>query len=627
MRGVVAVQVADFPTGWRPFGARVKRWRKSAIRFTAAAVFTFLALLGLDAGRRIGAPPRLTPAQQQAAARLVRDRLSGPDPGRLGVEAPSAALDELVASNPVVVSVYGQGRPGERDPVVGSWRPTETEPSLPLSEALDRAARAAVERRHARDHRVPARLTVKVDLLGPTRTVWLSTQWWLWWSLQPGRDGVLVTRGDEHAWFLPSWAVERGVAPAEAARALLDQLANGGNGPHLVRFRSTSFVQGPDPTAPALEVYRGNVLLGQPTEASVRQAVVEAADYLAGSVRADGRYCYVYLPIQDRCGHDYNLLRHAGTTYSLYQVHREAPNERRLRAAERAMDWLRAQVRLAEGRGAFLLEGDKAKLGGAALALIALVEREKALGDGRDRPLMRQLAQFLMSQQREDGYFHSYFAWKPGVRLPEHKSIYYPGEALLALIRLHQIQPEASLLEAAVRGAHYLVHDRWTWAGAELYVPPDAWLAQALVELDVVVSDDAFRDYAYAIVETTEMVTLRREEGAPPDFVGGVGNGLADPRVTPTGARNEAATAAWRMARSRGEHTRAAALRRLCLDAAGFQLNQQYRPENSYFLPAPQRARGGFRGSPLQAAVQIDYVQHNVSALLGVLTIYREGNS
>jgi hypothetical protein len=78
------------------------------------------------------------------------------------------------------------------------------------------------------------------------------------------------------------------------------------------------------------------------------------------------------------------------------------------------------------------------------------------------------------------------------------------------------------------------------------------------------------------------------------------------------------------MLRRRGERAEAARLRELALATARFSLSQQFRAQNSYFLPDPARARGGFRGTAVDGAIRIDYVQHNVTGLLGVLGILEE---
>jgi hypothetical protein len=351
----------------------------------------------------------------------------------------------------------------------------------------------------------------------------------------------------------------------------------------------------------------------------VRAAIARGGAYLARQVQKDGRFCYAYHVDTDRCDPTYSQPRHAGTAYAMFSVQRVAPDPQVVAAAERAMGWLRRQVRYAGPDRAYLVEGDAAKLGSTALALLAFVERERVVRDGRDRALMTRLADFLISQQRENGDFASYFDWGPKARVPEDRSIYYPGEALLALIRLYGLDPQPRYLESALRAAAYLTAERWRWAGAEVYVPPDAWLVQALAELDALAPDERRRAYAYEIVHVIEMSQLSTDEGAPPDLDGAPLTGGRDlPSTTATGSRSELTGSAWRLALATGEGDPAAAIRALALRAARFQLAMQFRPENEWWAAAPQRADGGLRDRPDQPEVRIDTVQHNLSGLLDV---------
>ncbi len=604
-----------------PPGDAGRRWWLDRSRAAFKAVWPWLVpvvvILMLRATHQVAAPPRLAPEQLRILATIARRELE--EPGAGSPVAPGATGKTV--TNPVFVSVYGTDAATRTDPVVGRWAPPEDGSSAPIENAVRHAAQAAASQLTALK-RSRSNLTVKVDVAGPTRRLWVRLPGASRLLFNPGRDGWHGWRGTDHGYRLPSWEVERGENATAAIAALEAQL---GGKPVVGRFRTTSFVQLPGQSK-ALSMYRGNVLIEEVTTARVTESLQAAGEYLTRSIRDDGSYCYEYLPHEDRCSNDYNLLRHAGTTYSLFQIHRRLPNPRFATAAERATDWLRQRVRPVAGDRSrvFLLEGRKAKLGAAGLTLIALVERELAVGDGKDRALMTQLADFIISQQREDGYFASFFDWGPEAEVPPHNSIYYPGEALLGLVRLYALDPTPRFLAAVQLGTEFLVKRRWRWGGVEVQVPPDAWLTQAVAELDAITPEPWLRDYAYEIVRGTDQTMLRAEEGAEPDFVGGPSGGLALPRVTPAGSRSEGLTAAWKMANARGQQDQARWLGRASLRAAGFQLNQQYRAENSYYFPRPERVVGGFRETPTDPVVRIDTVQHNATGLLGVLEILKE---
>lgn len=540
-----------------------------------------------------------------------------------GDESASPAALGQKATGPVFVSLYAAGRPPDSAPAVGRWLPhgqTETA----LGDALVAAAtQAAVELKQAGLAQKPEGLRVKVDLAGPARSAWMAGLISVDLLVDPGRDGLVGTRGDQTVYVLPSWLVERNWRPSAAVGWMRKRLGGEDGGMAVARFRTFAFVDGTEDEPGPLPIFRGNVLLPPLTAQHVRQSIEWAGEYLARMAGPDGRYCYNYLVVRDQCDSDYNLLRHAGTTYSLFQIHRLIPRADFLEAAERATRWLRQQTREVEGDPSrvFLLEGEKAKLGAVGLGLLALVEREKDLRDGQDRELMARMANFILSQQRHDGFMVSFFGWRSGVDVPRENSIYYPGEALLGLLRLHDIDPQPRYLEAAILTAEFLVMKRWRWGGIELYVPPDAWLSQALAELHGKKPDIRWARYGTQIARTFEDIMLQAEEGAQPDMVGGPAGGGFLPSSATAGARNEGLTSLRELALRSNNPEEEKRLRALVMASAAFQLHQQYRPANSYFLSNPQRARGGIRGRPDFQEVRIDYVQHNVSGLLPVLQL------
>lgn len=585
------------------------------------------------------AAPTVTPVPSAPATAPLEHAVSEPS-SPTPVPTPLPEPPAIRVNQPVFVTLHGVGmvpvgssHGGLKKagmPPQAHWAPSAQQPEVTLGEALTHATRGlavVLKSLPGAFERLPD-ARIQIDLAGPARALPSSDPTILWRLMNPGVDGLAAHAPEGSAWILPStqvhldWKVRDGIEYVKEAA---------GEGAVLTRFRSVAFVEGSEDEPGALPLYRGNVLMKQAiTPTVLEQSLQRAGAYLSRMVLEDGRYCYTYFAERDTCDKDYNLLRHAGTTYSLYQIYRVIPDPTFLEAAERATEWLRQQSRPVEGSEAegalrvYLLEGKQAKLGAVGLGLLALVEREKALHDGKDTALMAAMARFIRSQQREDGYLESWFAWKPGMKISAEKSIYYPGEALLGLVRLHQLSPQPEVLETAKKAAEYLALKRWRWGGIELYVPPDAWLTQGLAELYPFVKDARLKDYVYELVRVSYLSQLRAEEGAPPDMVGGPASPGSLPPVTPAGARSEGLTAAWRMARDAKDAEQLELIRRVTLASVKFQLNQQYRPANSFYLPNPARAMGGFRSRADRSDVRIDYVQHNVTGLVGLLSLLRE---
>ena len=135
-----------------------------------------------------------------------------------------------------------------------------------------------------------------------------------------------------------------------------------------------------------------------------------------------------------------------------------------------------------------------------------------------------------------------------------------------------------------------------------------------LDELHRITGDERYASHAARIAEA--IVAAQRTVSPYPYWIGSF---YDPPRSTPTATRAEGLTAAARLARRTGADETALieALERM----AGFQLHCQITAENDLYLPRPDLARGGFRRSLTNWEIRIDYVQHNVSALLGLRSL------
>jgi hypothetical protein len=384
-------------------------------------------------------------------------------------------------------------------------------------------------------------------------------------------------------------------------------------------LRTFAWVAGP--TGP-LRMLRHSVAAGPLTPALLRHRCDLGGDYLTRHLRDDGMYDYEWAASSASPGPGYNLLRHAGTTYSLFQLYNTTGKEAHYQAAVAALDYLRAKRQYAAGDPSrcFEVEGADVKLGGAGLTLLALVEQAKARPEGADRPWMHCLAEHIVHQTDETGDMASYYAEPDRYRHHERRSIYYPGEALLGLVRLYEIDPEPRWQQTAARAANYLVHQRWVALGVRLTVPPDAWLLQALEVLHRQLPDSAYADYAFAIAEVMTRAQLMGER-VPEDVRGGRGTrGL--PGVVATGARNEALAAAAQLER-RLRPGETFFLERLKA-GVGYALRNQYTETIAFGLQRPATSLGGFRNSARDTRIRIDGVQHNLSGLLGLTALLEE---
>jgi uncharacterized protein YyaL (SSP411 family) len=327
--------------------------------------------------------------------------------------------------------------------------------------------------------------------------------------------------------------------------------------------------------------------------------------------KPDGSFHYSYNAAEDQFEtRRYNIVRHAGTALSLFDLYGTTRDVRYRESARRAVKFLKTRFRRARrANSVYVLDYDgKAKLGANGLALIAVARQIELDPKTANRQGAVRLANLILAMQREDGSFVTRYRLRPND--PEGiDSLYYPGEAILGLVRLFKANGDHRLLDSARRGADFLIESQRMLD----VLPPDAWLMQALEALYNVGHEGKYAAHAIALAEA--MIAEQYTDKDPPGYSGGFGPG--PPRSTPAASRAEGMISAYRIARSTGD-ARAAKIADALRACITFQLGQQFTGRNSASLPNPARAAGGFFEEATSLRVRIDFVQHNISSLLGM---------
>ena len=352
------------------------------------------------------------------------------------------------------------------------------------------------------------------------------------------------------------------------------------------------------------------------TRARLTTAARSGGDYLLRMQRPDGSFHYYYNAAEDRFEQrTYNMVRHAGTALSLLELYSSTRDIRYLDAGRRAARFLETRFHPVPGRDAmYVLDYDrKAKLGANGLALVALTKLLALDPKSNARATSQRLANLILMLQRKDGSFHTRYRLQPndpaGIA-----SLYYPGEAILGLARLYDVTRDKRLLVAARRGADFLIASQ----RAMRTLPADAWLMQALEALYNIGHEKHYAEHALALAGA--MISEQYTDEDSDGYAGGFGPG--PPRVTPAASRAEGLVAAYRLARSSGD-ARASSIAAALKASARFQLTQQFTSENNASARNPARAAGGFFEGSTEPFVRIDFVQHNISSLLGIAeTLY-----
>ena len=185
------------------------------------------------------------------------------------------------------------------------------------------------------------------------------------------------------------------------------------------------------------------------------------------------------------------------------------------------------------------------------------------------------------------------------------------------MMRIHALDGREIWLDTAEKAAQYLINVR----DGDLALGKlshDHWLLYGLNELYRRRQKPLYLKHALRI--STAIVRSQNRVPKYPDWLGSY---YRPPRTTPTATRTEGLCAAYALARDFGHPKEAEAILDAIRLGVAFQLQTQSRPESAMYLPNPRRCLGGFHRSLTNFEIRIDYVQHNISALLGAHHIMR----
>jgi hypothetical protein len=365
----------------------------------------------------------------------------------------------------------------------------------------------------------------------------------------------------------------------------------------------------------------------------LKTAVQRSANYLNNACDADGKFVYrINLNPQITIEPGYNILRHAGSMYSLAMYLNAYPDEIVQAALIRAGHFLknRAILPLPDQPDLLAVWSDpqlnltsrplQVKLGGTGLGLIALLSIEKIKPGETSVGDLRKLGNFLRYMQKADGSFYSKYIPAEGGRSNRWKSLYYPGEAALGLLMLYELDPSPIWLNAAADAIAYLARIRANKAN----VAADHWSLLATAKLLPLydrshqsLSRQAIRDHAIQICKSI----LNQAEQVPEND-SAYGGFTGDGRTTPTATRIEGLLAA--LSFLPPEHN---GLRKRITDSVNkgiaFLLGAQV-SKGKYAGAIPRGVRRLPQDHPRftksfnrrVTEVRIDYVQHTLSSMI-----------
>ena len=318
-----------------------------------------------------------------------------------------------------------------------------------------------------------------------------------------------------------------------------------------------------------------------------------ASAFLVNQVQPDGSFIYGYYPQYDKEIDNYNIVRHAGTIWSLICRYRMFPEESLKEIIENTINYLLSQIRYDEDGCAYLYEAKdyEIKLGGNGIAIVTLTEYMDVFQNDNFRDVSIALGEGILKQQDPSTGSYWHILTNNFQRAEEFRTIYYDGECTFGLARLYSLTGDQKWLDAACKAIEHFIAEDYTQYR-------DHWVAYSLNEVTKYVDRQDFYDFALAnAVNNYERITGRA-------------------RTYPTNLELLISSfETWQRMVDKGIDTGDFKVQDL-LDVIAARANRQlsgfFYPELAMYMENPQRILGSFMMRNDKFRVRIDDVQHNI---------------
>ncbi len=358
------------------------------------------------------------------------------------------------------------------------------------------------------------------------------------------------------------------------------------------------------------ELYRNHQRLKDLNNQKLLYAAVAAGEYFKRTVDENGKFVYLYLPIKDEIGSSYNILRHAGSIWSILQLYGVTKDKELLNIAKRGINYLKRQAKQCKNstsKPLCIIERDAFKLGGNGLAAVAIAEYQKITGDETYNNLLLSLGDGMLERLEKNGNFRSHKERYSTGQVLDFRSSYYPGEAILALLKIYELKnKDKKWIDAAIRAAHYRINHDPHYSIEKR----DHWFLYALSDLYRYEKNNLYLTHAFKIADYILQNQLKDQKY--PDQNGA----YFKTSVTSTATKSEAVCAAYKLAKDFGYTDNQSRYKKSLIKSIIYQLQFQARPELTMYFNNPNFALGGFYKDIGKYNIRNDYVQHNLSSIV-----------
>ncbi|MBE6879442.1 MAG: glycosyl hydrolase family 88 [Ruminococcaceae bacterium] len=208
----------------------------------------------------------------------------------------------------------------------------------------------------------------------------------------------------------------------------------------------------------------GRRVVKELTKEDIGRVIRRSSVYLANAIDENGKFDYGVNPVTDFHFITYNILRHAGTIWSVIMQYDTTKDEALIPKIESAIGYMLNSIESPDDDHAYLIErkADEIKLGGNAVAIITLSTYMQVFKSDKYKELIRKIANSILDSQEADGSYYHVLSYPDYKRKERDRIVYYDGEATFALARAYSVTGDERFLNAAKKALDYFIENDYT---------------------------------------------------------------------------------------------------------------------------------------------------------------------
>lgn len=206
----------------------------------------------------------------------------------------------------------------------------------------------------------------------------------------------------------------------------------------------------------------------------LKESLELATDWFTRNQTEQGDFIYEINTLTGKPLETYNIVRQAGSLYSLAQSYKFTKNPATAQTLEKGFAFFTNYFVQPNPEQIQVVYKDSKQHNTSSLLLLALIEYMEADKKNKDKYLetAKNLGNFLLTTQKENGGF----SYQPG---SSEESSYNNGETFYALIRLYLLTGDSRYLESAQKASQYFEKEYLQQIDLSFY----AWVVAGLAYL------------------------------------------------------------------------------------------------------------------------------------------------